>query len=860
MSQPPIIPSPRPLQQSSSVIPLSSSSLSLLPLKPPQPPLLIDPSGFNALVKEHHQRQQQMITAPSLTPVRPLPFPSPSHPTDPSTTSSPSTAPSTLALSTTPISLHWHGPPRPDFSTPSPFQPVFPFNRQTGGQFTGPGLSFPSPSPPPQPQPTTGGGQTGSSSASPSSMAELSPAESPAFTPLQSGATALLFPQSPPSTAIQSFAASYGHQQQQPPSPMVSVPFDRSASALSSPFPSHAAHSTYFTTPDLSAYQQQQHAAYMQQMMKGMVTVQGGGGGVMGMEAVGVKRKDMHAGYIGPTTIPPTGSAAAAVAAAASAAAAAAAAAAAGAGGRHSACQVCHSAKTSCNGQRPCDRCIRLDRQSLCVDRPRKQPMRTDKKKGGGSSGSSSKDSSGQKKHKRDSAEGEGEAHSSGGRVKEEKETHSSEQQQNGSSSLLKAEAPQSSSSVPSTSHTASTSSVPSNLLQEPGSLPRAVSAHSNHSSSSSTDSSTSSSACSVAAAAEDVIDVTTATAASEVDRRLSSTYLRMHQTQATRTAIAHGISQGKATPSQVHFLLSYLAAVLHPDDFHQLLHPTLNPSSSSSSSSSSSEPTTLTLPGDVVNDQGVYVPRYAFNFAKSSLEPIDDSPTLGMDFATLQIIRGEPSAALNWDDDTADTNGAAATSTARPSVDTHKAEADSEKAGSDSAEGIGGRLSSSSSSGPPTPSAPFASSMSAFSAFSPTSSSSTSPSTSSSSSPTGHPSARTSSPLSPSTSLSPASSPSTSSSSASATTPPPEPMFLLIRVNREFERLFGYSQATMRDLFRSEGSKVLYRLLVPQSLPQLSKWLTEAMLGGRTEYRALVTIINKWDTHHTHLDSSTLR
>ena len=53
-------------------------------------------------------------------------------------------------------------------------------------------------------------------------------------------------------------------------------------------------------------------------------------------------------------------------------------------GGRHSACQVCHSAKTSCNGQRPCDRCVRLDRQSLCVDRPRKQPIRSGEEEGRG--------------------------------------------------------------------------------------------------------------------------------------------------------------------------------------------------------------------------------------------------------------------------------------------------------------------------------------------------------------------------------------------------------------------------------------------------------------------------------------------
>ena len=67
------------------------------------------------------------------------------------------------------------------------------------------------------------------------------------------------------------------------------------------------------------------------------------------------------------------------------------------------------------------------------------------------------------------------------------------------------------------------------------------------------------------------------------------------------------------------------------------------------------------------------------------------------------------------------------------------------------------------------------------------------------------------------------------------------------MRVNREFERLFGFSQASMRDLFRSEGGKVLYTLLTPQSMGVLSRWLTEALTGGRSEMKAIVTILNKW-------------
>lgn len=41
---------------------------------------------------------------------------------------------------------------------------------------------------------------------------------------------------------------------------------------------------------------------------------------------------------------------------------------------RKTACSSCHTAKTSCNGKRPCVRCVRLDRQSECIDRVRKIP------------------------------------------------------------------------------------------------------------------------------------------------------------------------------------------------------------------------------------------------------------------------------------------------------------------------------------------------------------------------------------------------------------------------------------------------------------------------------------------------------
>jgi hypothetical protein len=38
------------------------------------------------------------------------------------------------------------------------------------------------------------------------------------------------------------------------------------------------------------------------------------------------------------------------------------------------ACSLCHSQKTRCCGQRPCQRCIKMDRADRCVDRPRQRP------------------------------------------------------------------------------------------------------------------------------------------------------------------------------------------------------------------------------------------------------------------------------------------------------------------------------------------------------------------------------------------------------------------------------------------------------------------------------------------------------
>ena len=45
--------------------------------------------------------------------------------------------------------------------------------------------------------------------------------------------------------------------------------------------------------------------------------------------------------------------------------------------GRKVACKLCHASKTSCDGARPCSRCVRMERADQCVDRPSKR-LRTE--------------------------------------------------------------------------------------------------------------------------------------------------------------------------------------------------------------------------------------------------------------------------------------------------------------------------------------------------------------------------------------------------------------------------------------------------------------------------------------------------
>ena len=632
------------------VMPLSSSSsaVSVVPLKAPQPPLFLDASHFTSLMKEHQSNiaqqqrslmQQHQHQQPAM-PLRPLPHPPPSAASSPG--SSPSAADLTsaspsatsLALSSS-LPLSWSSQRAGDSFT-SGFPPsMFSSLSLQRGAPGAPGqqLFAASPSPPPAAAAaaaqqlqalasSSAAASSASASSGQSSQSEQTAGSELSYTPLSSPSP--FYPASPPGS-LQSFSSLYP----QPPSP---------ALPSVSPFPVHSA---YFPT-DLHTYAAQSQQAYMQ-MVKGLVTAQSGG--VMALDSAasgGGKRKAEAQQYL-------AGSAASAAAAAAVAAAAAAAAAGGPSSGRHSACAVCHSAKTSCNGQRPCDRCIRLDRQSLCVDRPRKQPTRSDKKRD--SSGSSSKklklEQSADEQHADDHKPAKQSSRDKKGREHEDEKEGGSGSGASSSKEMNGAAAPVKVESSSSSAASRPASSAPSSSLSPAGDLRRLVSNHSTGSTSSSSAASTPSSPASTAPAAHDdnTIEVSTASAASSLpaERRLSSTYLRMHQLHHTRTAIADAIKQGLATPAQVHFLLSYLGAVLHPDDFSQLLRP----------SQSSAASAAAAMPGELISASGVYVPRYVFNFACSPLEPIPDCAVLGMDFATLQIMKAEPGvalAAMNWE------------------------------------------------------------------------------------------------------------------------------------------------------------------------------------------------------------------
>jgi len=117
------------------------------------------------------------------------------------------------------------------------------------------------------------------------------------------------------------------------------------------------------------------------------------------------------------------------------------------------------------------------------------------------------------------------------------------------------------------------------------------------------------------------------------------------------------------------------------------------------------------------------------------------------------------------------------------------------------------------------------------------------------------------------SSSLSPPSAPTPSSSSSSPLAPhattltvpasilpkdgsteiPVLEIHLIVHVNKEFERLFGFSQSEMKVMCMREGRKSLYRLTRADSLEALHKLDMRAVFSGQTEFKSYITCVNKW-------------
>ena len=64
---------------------------------------------------------------------------------------------------------------------------------------------------------------------------------------------------------------------------------------------------------------------------------------------------------------------------------------------------------------------------------------------------------------------------------------------------------------------------------------------------------------------------------------------------------------------------------------------------------------------------------------------------------------------------------------------------------------------------------------------------------------------------------------------------------------NAAFERLLGFKQVELRELFSNEGEKALFGLVSSDNWPSLLQLDKELRLGWREEGRLLLTAINKW-------------
>lgn len=67
------------------------------------------------------------------------------------------------------------------------------------------------------------------------------------------------------------------------------------------------------------------------------------------------------------------------------------------------------------------------------------------------------------------------------------------------------------------------------------------------------------------------------------------------------------------------------------------------------------------------------------------------------------------------------------------------------------------------------------------------------------------------------------------------------------VRVNREWERLFGYTAAEMRALMLREGMSGVYRLARVDSVQVAHRVGVEALLTGHTDYRFWSVVVTKF-------------
>ena len=87
----------------------------------------------------------------------------------------------------------------------------------------------------------------------------------------------------------------------------------------------------------------------------------------------------------------------------------------------------------------------------------------------------------------------------------------------------------------------------------------------------------------------------------------------------------------------------------------------------------------------------------------------------------------------------------------------------------------------------------------------------------------------------------------SSSSSSLTLQIAPVIEMALSVQVNPAFERLFGFSQAELRQQFIRDGGKALYGLTRRDDWEKLMELDQEAVWGREQEYRTYAVIVNKW-------------